>query len=349
MPATFLPHRKRSRTPLGAMLPIGLVSAIVAQTAQAQTGTETPLSTLPLLVDLGMMQEGAAAPRIDPHSSEHHHHGLEFTDVPPPLGSNLLEGWLDEWSHTHFSRRGTPYVHAFGFEPAFLGRELFLDFSLTDGDEGQEYELEAELEYAFTRRLGIVIEAGYAWLDPDGASDEDGFGDIAVAPRFLLLDYDQFLLSANLEFEFPTGDEDRDLGAGETIFAPSLSAWLDLGNSFTLQGNIGLEHGLSSDSDVFTWGGSLAYTIYTKGQPELVTADGAVRSHFPEGQLSLIAELLGEHPLDGDEDGQGTGAWLFAASYSLTPNIDLRAGVTLPAWRPREFDNGAVFGVIVHF
>lgn len=220
---------------------------------------------------------------------------------------------------------------------------------MTDGDDGQEYEFEAELEYAFTRRLGIVIEAGYAWLDPDAAPGEDGIGDVAVAPRFLLLDYDQFLLSANLEFEFPTGDEDRDLGAGETIIATSLSAWMDLGNNFTFQGNIGLEHGLSSDSDAFTWGGSLAYTIFTKGQPDVMTADGAVRSHFPEGQLSLIAELTGEHPLDGDEEGQGTAAWLFGASYSLTPSLDLRAGVSIPAWSPQEFDNSAVFGLIMHF
>lgn len=349
MPAMFLPHWLPSRKHPGMIFSMGMASAIVllaARVAHAQTGTDTALSHS---VEPGMVQEDNLAPPKDPHSSEHHDHGLEFTHVPPALGSNLLEGWLDEWSHTHFSRRGTPYVHAFGFEPAFLGRDFFLNFSLTDGAEGWEYELEAEIEYAFTRRIGIVVEAGYAWLEPDGAPDENGFGDIAVAPRFLLLDYDHFLLSANLEFEFPTGDEDRDLGAGETIFAPSLSAWMDLGNNVTVQGNIGLEHGLSSDSDVFVWGGSLTYTIYTRGQPELLTVDGAVRSHFPEGQLSLIAEITGEHPIDGDGEGQGTGAWLFGASYSLTPNVDVRAGMTFPAWRPREFDTGATFGLIVHF
>lgn len=77
MPATFPPHRKPRRVHRRVMLPIGLVTVIVAQTAHAQTGVETPRSTRAPLVDLGMMQESDAATRADPHSSEHHDHGLD--------------------------------------------------------------------------------------------------------------------------------------------------------------------------------------------------------------------------------------------------------------------------------
>ncbi|MHC4899971.1 MAG: hypothetical protein ACYTGW_23005, partial [Planctomycetota bacterium] len=32
----------------------------------------------------------------------------------------LAGGWLEPWPHHHMNPRGTPYVHAFGVEPAFL-------------------------------------------------------------------------------------------------------------------------------------------------------------------------------------------------------------------------------------
>jgi hypothetical protein len=51
----------------------------------------------------------------------------------------------------------------------------------------------------------------------------DGFGDVAMAPRLLLADLPTFLLSLNLEVEIPSGSESKGLGAGETIFGPSLS------------------------------------------------------------------------------------------------------------------------------
>lgn len=140
--------------------------------------------------------------------------------LPAALGANLLEGWLDEWPHAHYSRGGTPFVHLFASEPAFMDRDFFLDFALVNGKEGMEYEVEAEIEYALTRRIGIVIEAPYSYFDPDEGARENGLGDLAIAPRFLLLDYDRFLLSANIEFSFPTGDADRGFGAGETNLAP---------------------------------------------------------------------------------------------------------------------------------
>lgn len=273
----------------------------------------------------------------------------DFTMLPPALGANLLEGWFDKWPHAHHSRLGTPFVHLFANEPAFMDRDFFLDFALVNGEEGMEYEVEAEIEYTFTRRIGIVIEAPYAYLDPDEGESENGFGDIAVAPRFLLLDYDRFLLATNLEFSFPTGDDDRGLGSGEGAIAPSVSTWLDLGRNFTFQNNVGIEHGYRSDSDALLWGGALTYSIYTKGVPEIIRADGAVRAHFPEGLLNLIVEIRGEHPLDGEDEGNGSAEWIFGASYSLTPHLEVRAALTFPAWNPREFDNGAIFGLVYHF
>jgi hypothetical protein len=273
----------------------------------------------------------------------------DFVLLPPALGPNPVDGWFDKWPHTHHSRRGTPFVHLFANEPAFMDRDFFLDFAVADGDEGFEFEIEAELEYTLTRRIGVVIEAPYTYLDPVDGESEDGFGDLAIAPRFLLLDSDRFLVAGNVELEFPTGDEDRGLGAGEIIVAPSFSTWLDLGNRFTLQNNVGVELGADSHSEVLVWGGALTYSLYTQGSPDMIREDGAVRSHFPTGLLNLIAEIRGELPLDGEDEGIDTAAWILGASYSLSPHLELRCALTLPAWNPREFDNGAIFGVIYHF
>lgn len=50
-----------------------------------------------------------------------------YREYPVALGSSLREGWFDPWPHKHFSRNGTPLVHSFGLEPAFLDRDFFLN------------------------------------------------------------------------------------------------------------------------------------------------------------------------------------------------------------------------------
>ncbi len=61
--------------------------------------------------------------------------------LPEPFGISLTDGWFDEWSHSHFSRLGTPFVHLFKTEPAFLGRELILGTHLVQGEDGDEIEI----------------------------------------------------------------------------------------------------------------------------------------------------------------------------------------------------------------
>ncbi|MHC5027590.1 MAG: transporter [Planctomycetota bacterium] len=346
IPSAFVPRASTNAaggSRIASMLAVLLVATAVASGQEAATLAGLSLGGTPGRTMLQVESDDAPD-----EAGTDHAHGHGFTALPPALGSNLGSGWLAPWTHTHYSREGTPLVHAFGIEPAFLGREVFVDFTSTNGD-GSEYELEVEFEYALTRRIGIVVEAGYAWLQPDDGPNASGFGDVALAPRFLLLEYDRFLLSTNLEFEFPTGDDERGLGEGEAVFAPSLATWSDLGSGFTLQASLGVEHGLSSDFDTLTWGGAIIYSINTSGEAIGRDAAGHVPVHFPAGLLNLIGEIGGEHPLDGEEEGRGTGELRFGASYSITPHLEARASVSIPAWRPREFDNSVTVGVIFHF
>ena len=150
-----------------------------------------------------------------------------------PLGFSLSGSWADPWPHRHFSTRNTPLIHSFGIEPAFLDRDLFLDTQFSSSEDGDELELEAEVEWALTRRIGMVFELPYAVMNPDTGKKVNGIGDLAIAPRFLLGETDRLKLSANMEVAFPSGGEDRDLGSGEFGLAPSISGWVDLGNWFS--------------------------------------------------------------------------------------------------------------------
>ena len=135
-------------------------------------------------------------------------------------------------THTHFTRRGTPLVHLFLIEPATLHRDFFLDYRVGNnvGGSGDEQELEAELEWTLTKRLGIIIEAPYLGLNPDDGPGTSGFGDLAIAGRALLVDGDTFFLSANLELETATGNERRGFGRGGAVMARSLRCLPPLGH-----------------------------------------------------------------------------------------------------------------------
>lgn len=283
----------------------------------------------------------------DRRPADHSHHDHDPLPLPAPLGLlNPTEAWLDPWPHTHLSRRGTPLVHLFRTEPAYLGRDLLLDVTVLDGAEGTEVELEAELEWAFSRRIGLAVEAPLAWRNADEGS-EAGIGDLGLAPRLLLAETDRLFLSLSVGLELPTGNEDRGLGAGEAVVAPSLLTWVDLGGGIALSASAGIEHGLETDSDTFVWGAGLTIPIDLSGRAG-DAAEAGLR-HVPAGLVSLIAEIRGELPLDGEEEGSGTGEVIFGASWSVSPRLEVRGGVVLPAWTPREFDAGAIFGVIVHF
>jgi hypothetical protein len=275
------------------------------------------------------------------------------SDHSTPVGSSLDTGWLEPWQHSDFSRRGTPFIHLFNLEPAFLDRDLFVDFAFTAAEDADESELAAELEYALTRRLGIVLELPVLSLNPDKGDTERGLGDLAVAPRALLIETDRFLLSANLEVTFPTGSEKKGRGDGEAALAPSLSTWVDLGNWFTLSAQVGSEHGLETGDSEFFYACALTYSF--RG-PKLFpdhshhhAADESAHGHRDRGMTSLIAEFSGRSVLSGEEQNRTTSEVLFGISHVLTETLEVRGAIELPLGGPQELDYGYVLSVIYHF
>lgn len=291
---------------------------------------------------------------VDPPTTNHLSDSTESRYVPgaypEPFGFDLTTDWLAPWPHSHFSRRGTPFVHTFFLEPAFLDRDLFFDYRVTRGADEDEQELEVELEWALTQRIGLVVEVPMAQVNPDTGATEDGFGDLALGARFLLVDTDRFLMSGNLEISFPTGDEDRGLGSGEVGLSPSLSMWFDLDHWVTLSTQVGTEHGVESGDSEFFYRAALIYTFLTPALFESQTAlTNRSGNHSPGGMTNLIAEMAGRTILHGEDDGRSTLELLLGVSYALTGHWEIRGGYQFPLGKPKDIDDGVIFGLIYHF
>lgn len=282
------------------------------------------------LIALGMASTFAIAGELaeGPHA-DHGHRALDGA------------GFLEPFEHIHFSARGTPLVHSFGIEPAFTGRDLFIDYGYRSGKGFAENEIELELEWAFTRRLGIILEVPYVFEDEDGESAVDGFGDLAIVPRAILLESERFILTSQIEIVAPTGS---DSFGGETAIAPGFAGWIDLGNWWTLNTQLAVEHIFEEDETELLFGFGLVKSFGSVGNP--LDAHGHATA---AGLFHLHLEVTGAIPLKGEDEGDVYAEGLVGLSYGLSPKMDLRLGYEFPITSPREFDGGLGAGVVWHF
>jgi len=250
--------------------------------------------------------------------------------------------FLAPFTHIHASKNGTPYVHSFGIEPAFSGRDLFIDHTFIDGDGFTEHETEIELEWAFTKRLGMIVEVPYAWEDEEGVSTKSGFGDLAIVPRALLIESDRFLLTAQAEIILPTGS--RNFG-GDTAIAPGIAMWNDLGNHFTLNSIVAVEHGFDANETELVYGVGLVKSLGENHAGH----DHSGGKCNTAGMLHLHLEVTGHTPINGADDGDINLEGLVGVTYGLAQNCDIRAGYFFPITHPNDFGYGLTTGLIFHF
>jgi hypothetical protein len=251
----------------------------------------------------------------------------------------MATDFLTPFEHIHASKNGTPYVHSFGIEPAFTGRDLFIDHTFIDGDGFTEHETEVELEWAFTKRLGMILEVPYIYEDEEGVGSAKGFGDLAIVPRALLIEQDRFLLTTQLEVVFPTGSSSF---GGDTAIAPGIAMWNDLGNNFTLNSQAFIEHGFDADETELGIGLGLVKSF---GENHA----GHDHAHDGTGMLHLHLEVTGSTPLNGADKGDINLEGLVGLTYGVAQNFDVRAGYFFPITRPNDFSYGLTTGLIYHF
>ena len=251
----------------------------------------------------------------------------------------MATDFLAPFEHIHASKSGAPYVHSFGIEPAFTGRDLFIDHTYVNGDGFTEHESEIELEWAFTKRLGMIVEVPYVWEDEEGVATKKGLGDLAIVPRALLIEQDSFLLTAQIEVGLPTGS--RNFG-NETSIAPGIAMWNDLGSNYTLNSIVAVEHGFDADETEFVYGLGLVKSF---GENHA----GHDHAHDGTGMLHLHLEVTGSTPLNGADKGDINLEGLVGLTYGIAQNFDVRAGYFVPLTSPNDFSHGITAGMIFHF
>src|SRR5262245_36789449 len=105
----------------------------------------------------------------------------------------------------------------------------------------------SEFAYGLADRLQIATQVPYVFVNPDDENNARGIGDVSAGARFALVDYREhrFGLDVGFGVDFPTGDEDHDLGEGHAISDLSFtaSAWLGPVNA---QVNAGWHHALEN-------------------------------------------------------------------------------------------------------
>jgi hypothetical protein len=270
-------------------------------------------------------------------------------EAPDLLGFDLTKGWHDPAVHSHFSRCGTPMIHSFRVEPAFTRRDLLIDYGFRNEAEGNEQEIEVELEWALTRRLGLVLEVPYVFLDPDDAGRTDGFGNFAISPRVLLAEYQRFLLAFGLEIESPTGSRSSDIAENEVALAPSLSAWVDLGGWWAANAQSGVEYTCESDQSELFVRASLIRTFVPAGVHPDNCANHVHGHGLHPGLLSLVMEIETTVGLSGDEDGDTEVEGIVGAYYGFSEKLDLRIAYQFPFSHSEQLNSGAIAGLIHHF
>jgi hypothetical protein len=266
-----------------------------------------------------------------------------------PFGFRLSEGWFDPTVHSHLSPRGTPYIHPFRIEPAFTRRDLLLDYSYRSTAGPNEREFEAELEWAFSRRLGLALEIPYVWLGHDGQDAASGFGNLTLSPRALLAEYETWLLAFNFGVETPTGSTSRTIAADEVTLAPSLSTWIDLGHWWTLNGQAGTAHGTRSGASELFLRASLHHTLALQDISHEHQDDDHSGHGLPPGFLTVILEADLALGLAGEEDGQWLAEGILGVYYGLGESVDVRAAYVFPLSKSQELNHGLTAGLIWHF
>ena len=261
---------------------------------------------------------------VNDHSN--HDHSQHAEDY---LGFNLTRGWLDPVAAHDHSSGGhdgrAKLIHPLTIEAAFNDSDLFVSYAFNSFDDADEHEIEIELELAITRRFGVVLETGYAF-ETEGGSTENGFGDLEIAGRFVLAEYKNFILTAGLGLGIPTGE--GEFSEDQLTVEPSLLAWTNLGNGFSLNTVIGAEFKTrSNESEIFL--------------------NAAIVKDLG-GAFAATLESRNAVALRGDERGDIESEATVGLVYQATSNVAIRGGWSFPVEND-EFSNGAVLSLNYSF
>ena len=242
----------------------------------------------------------------------------------------------------HESVDGYPFMHALRTEHAFIERKVELQFADSwgaDGGEVDETELEMELFWAINNRMAVVVEAPIIFLDPETGPKESGVGDLEVGFRFVAFNAEYTLLTFGLNVVAPTGDDERDLGAGHAALEPVALGLFDLGCGTTLQTEVGFELPVDVDEpeNEFIYNVALGHTFL-----------GTECNSFFRWVTPFI-EFNGTSALNGDDSGHTVIDVTPGVSWQFSRKSEVAVGYSRPITGDRNFDDQFRIAYYRHF
>jgi len=144
----------------------------------------------------------------------------------------------------------SPFVHT-SVRPFFLWHE-FPETSIFGGGNLREHAVQAR--FALSDRMALIAtKDGYADLNPDGGSDEEGWLDIAGGFKYSLVKPEdledlELTVTPGIIYEMTNGSRDVFQGNGEGVWRPFISSALGLGD-FLLMGSFGADIPVDDDAE----------------------------------------------------------------------------------------------------
>lgn len=176
----------------------------------------------------------------------------------------------------------------------------------------KEWQLGATLSYGITDDIDLVLTAPYLWTkgEEDGltVSRENGPGDLTFETKWRFWEHEGTSLAVKPGIILPTGDEDKELGAGKVGYSMFLIGTQEM-EPFTIHVNLGYkrnENCLDERKDI--WHASIAGEWKVVEHLKLVANTG-IETNPDRGSNTDPAFLLG------------------GVVYSVNEDLDLDAGV----------------------
>ena len=177
--------------------------------------------------------------------------------------------------------------------------------------------------------LGIPFILYEVKVDGTTVADENGPGDVVIEAKWRFYTKEEFSLAFKPGISLPTGDEDKDLGTGETGFHLFVIATTEA-EPFTVHGNVGYiryENNEGMEKDL--WHLSVAGEYEVAESTRLVANIGIEKNEDPSADNDPAFGLIG-------------------VIHSPKENIDLDAGIKI-GLTDSEDDLALLVGVAVRF
>jgi len=194
-------------------------------------------------------------------------------------------------------------------------------------------KLAATLSYGIAENVDLVLNLPYQWGKTEEneatASDEKGISDTVLEAKWRFLEKDGFSLALKPGIRFPTGNDEKGLGAGKVGGHIFLIGSKELG-IWAFHANLGyIRNENKADEQKDIWHASLAATCQI------------IKS------LKLTANIGIER--DPDDNAKNNPAFLISGLiYSVTEKIDLDCGVKY-GLTSSETDYSLLAGITIRF